>query len=109
MPIRQKFVRLSEQTEELSALQEKEASHRRVITELLGDLLEDESIIHEEYQKLSTLIADLNFDEFFAVMGCFGACFLSDYQESEPVFVGTLTIDLGGLIDGFSPNAHTND
>jgi hypothetical protein len=109
MPIHAKFVRLSEQIEVVPELQEKEQAHRQVIGELLGNLREDESITHEEYHKLSTFVADLNLDEFFALCGCFGACFLHDFQEQEPEFVGMITIDLGGLIDGFSPNAHTND
>jgi hypothetical protein len=109
MPTRERFVRLSEETEELSALREKEHAHRRTIAEILGDLRKDESITHEEYHKLSTLVADLNFDEFFALCGCFGACFLSDYQEGEPIFMGTITIDLGGLLDNGPAHARTND
>jgi hypothetical protein len=106
---RPKFVRLSEQAESLPALREKEREHRQSIAEILGYLREDKSITNEEYHKLSTIVADLSFDEFFAVIGCFGACFLIDYQESETQFVGTLTIDLGGLLDDRPVHAKTND
>jgi len=109
MPTQAKFVRLSEQIEVVPELQEKVRVHHRVIGELLGNLQKDKSITHAEYHKLSAFIADLNLDEFFTMLGAFGLCFLHDFQEQEPEFVGMITIDLGGLIDGFSPNAHTND
>lgn len=111
MPAREKFRRISEEgsPEDILALFLKEKAHRQVIAGIMGDLYEDESITKEEYHKLMTFISDLSLDEFFAVMGCFGACFLSDYQESmEDIPVISFTIDLGGLNDR-PGNARTND